>query len=440
MQTNPARSRPRVGATAARLLNVRPGEWPALAWSFLYFFCLLAAYYILRPLREDMGIVFGVERLQLLYTGTFVSMLLLVPVFGALASRLSRPRLLIGIYVCFLANILALYAAFRAGIATDVLAPVFYVWTSVFNLFVVSVFWSFMVDIFRPAQTKRLFGVIAAGGSAGAILGGALTASLIGPLGKTNLLLISASLLAVTILCIFKLLRWVHDTAPVASEAASERALGGTILAGIRAVARSRYLFGAFMVTLLYAVTNTFLYFEQAELIDRTLTDSAQRTRVFALIDLSVNVLTVMTQIFLTGRLATRFGLKVALVICPLITVVGFVFLGAYPILAVLVLVQVVRRASAFAIMKPSQDMLFAVVEKEDKYKAKNFIDTAVYRGGDLATAWLYSGLRRLGLDAPTLAFLAAPLALIWFGFAFLTGRECDARRDARPPADDGRI
>ncbi len=407
-----------------RAVEVRDGEVRALLWSFAYFFFLLSSYYVLRPLRDEMGIQSGVENLQWLFTGTFFVMLLAVPCFGAVVARFAKRRLVPIVYRFFIANVLIFYLLLSFDVARPVVAGAFFVWVSVFNLFVVSIFWSFMADLFRNEQGRRLFGFIAAGGSAGALLGPTLTAALVADLGPVNLLLVSAGLLELTVWCIYRLLKAPGvGEAGTTSEVVADAAIGGGILAGVGLVARSPYLLMICLYIALFTTTSTFLYFEQAHIVAQASEDSAERTRLFALIDLAVGLLTLLVQCTLTGRLMTRFGLAFALGFLPALTLLGFAALAFAPTLAVLVAFQSVRRAANFAISKPAREVLFTVVSAEEKYKSKNFIDTAVYRGGDMASGWAFHGLRAVGLDLAAIAAITVPLAGLWLGVAVFLGR-----------------
>lgn len=408
-----------------RLLKLEPAERTAVLWSFSYFFCLLSAYYILRPVRDAMGIAGGVENLQWLFSATFIAMLLAVPVYGWATRYFSRHRLLPVVYGFFIVNLVLFYALFTLQLAPSWTARAFFVWLSVFNLFVVSVFWSFMADVFSQAQAKRLFGVIAAGGSAGAIAGPAITALLSVALGTAQLLLISAGLLVVAIVCIHQLVGWVDQNSRDAAGHVHDAPLGGGILAGFRLLWRSPYLLGIGLYILLYTCLATFLYFEQAHIVKAAFDNSAERTRLFASIDLLVNVLTVMTQLLITSRLVDRFGLSVTLVIIPLLMAVGFMLLGASPVLVVLVVFQIIRRAGNYAIAKPAREMLFTVLTREEKYKAKNVLDTVVYRGGDALSGWLFAGLMAIGTGLPGVAFIGAILAILWAVNGWWLGKRC---------------
>ncbi len=392
-----------------KAVNVRPQEVVAVVLSFVYFFCLLCGYYILRPVRDEMGVLGGIENLQWLFTGTFIVMLVVVPIFGAAVAKFPRRTLLPGVYLFFVFNILLFAALIKIAPSVSAVPYAFFIWVSVFNLFVVSVFWSFMADIFSSQQAKRLFAVIAAGGSAGAICGPLLTAFLAQRLGIGNLLFISAGFLLVATVCVMTLGR---EATNGESQVA---ALGGKAWEGLQNVLKSPYLLGICVYIFLFTTLSTFLYFMQAELVRDAFENSERRTAVFATIDLAVNALTIILQLFVTSRLITRFGLPAALALIPGLLILGFMGLGLLPTLAVLIGIQISRRAGNYAIAKPAREILFTVLNREDKYKSKNFIDTVVYRGGDALSGWFYAGLATfLGLGLATIAGIGAVLAIIW--------------------------
>jgi AAA family ATP:ADP antiporter len=414
----------RLAGQLRRVVNVRQKEVAPLSWAFLYFFSLLCSYYIVRPMRDEMGIAGGVDNLQWLFTGTFIAMLAVVPLFGWVSSRFERQRFLPAIYGFFIVNLLLFFVLFRSGLTHAWVARAFFIWTSVFNLCVVSVFWSFMADIFSNLQARRLFGFIAAGGTAGAICGPLLATLLVLPLGPANLLPVSAGLLGIAVFCIHRLGEW-HAGIAKGNQATPVKTpvIGGQVLAGVQLVLRSPYLLGICLLMLLFTTLATFLYFQQAQIVHDSFADPAQRTAVFAAMDLAVNILTLVFQVLLTGRLVQWLGLGWTLALLPLLLAAGFLALGLSPVLVVLVVVQVLRRAGNYAIMRPAREMLYVVLGREEKYKAKNFIDTVVYRGGDAISAWVYAGLRALGLSLSAIAFIAVPLALFWAGIAYRLGQ-----------------
>ena len=423
----------RMRSRLRQLVAVESGEMRALIWSFIYFFALLCSYYIIRPMRDEMGIAGGVDKLQWMFTGTFVVMLAAVPLFGWVAKRFPVRQFLPFIYYFFIANLILFFTLFKSNLAHAYVARVFFIWASVFNLFIVSVFWSFMTDTFNNDQAKRLFGVIAAGGTAGALTGPALTAALVNPLGPANMLLISVAFLAIAVWCIHRIIAWKksthsnsnRDSQPdrVKPDAGHEQAIGGSIFAGIRLVFSSSYLTGICFLILLYTTLSTFLYFQQAQIIRDSFDDPAKRTALFAAMDFSVNFLTIICQLLLTSRIVRKWGLNWALALIPLLLTVGFLLLGIMPMLSILIVVQVLRRAGNYAVMRPAREMLYVVLRKEEKYKAKNFIDTVVYRGGDAVSAWAYAGLKAVGLNLAGIALVAVPLTGIWAWISFKLGK-----------------
>ena len=418
-----------------RLVDVQPDELRSLIWSFLYFFSLLCSYYIIRPIRDEMGIAGGVENLHWLFTGTFLSMLAAVPLFGWIASKYPRKRFIPCVYYFFIANLLLFFFLFSTNLTHAYVARAFFIWVSVYNLFVVSVFWSFMADIYSDNQAKRLFGFIAAGGTTGAIVGPALTGNLVLLLGPKNLLPLSAILLLVSVVCIRRLISKKHEststvpdsfskTEPNQAEDSDEKPMGGSIVAAFRLVLSSPYLMGICLLILLFTTLATFLYFQQAQIVRDSFDDPSRRTAVFAAIDFAVNILAVTIQVLLTGRIVKSIGLSWSLALIPVLLGLGFLMLGLVPLLMVLVIVQVVRRAGDYAIMKPSREMLFTVLNKEEKYKAKNFIDTAIYRGGDAVSAWIYAGLSGLGVSLSAIALAAVPISGIWAIVSYILGKK----------------
>jgi len=420
----------------ARVVAVRPGEVRALCWSFGYFFCLLAGYYVLRPLRDEMGIAGGVRNLPWLFTATFLAMLAAVPVFGAVVATLPRRRFIPLVYHFFVANIAIFWLLLTFDVAKVEVARVFFVWISVFNLFAVSVFWSFMADLFASEQGKRLFGFIAAGGSAGALLGPALTVGLAVPLGPVNLLIVAMLLLEAAVLCALRLetaasqlksdVRALAAAEPaVQSEAAG---LGGGWLAGIAMLLRSPYLAGIALWVALLSLAGTFLYFQQANIVAAASDDPAVRTRIFATIDLAIAILTILVQCLATGRLITRFGAGPAAAFLPLVFCLGFIVLAATPALWVVIAFQAAQRAANFAISNPAREVLFTVLAREEKYKAKNVIDIVVFRGGDAASGWLFAALRGAGMDLGAISFATVPVTAAWLALALALGRAHERR------------
>lgn len=404
-------------------VKVEAEERVPLGWSFVYFFCLLCGYYMLRPVRDEMAIEGGVQHLPWMMTGTFLTLLMATPLFGFLSSRLPRARLMLAVYGFFISHLLLFFMAMTAQWHPEWVARAFFVWLSVFNLFVVSVFWSFMADVFSPVQGARLFGVIAAGGSTGAIVGPLMTTGVTYVLPIPTLMLVSAIWLALCGVCIYRLDRWaVAHTARGKAEGAVP--LGGSMWAGIRAVVASPYLLGICAYLFLLTMSATVLYMEQTALVGREITSPAVRTRLFAGLDLVVNVLTFVTQVWVTNRLVLRFGLGVVLLVLPVVTVLGFAAIALSPVLPAFLALTVARRVGEYALAKPAREVLFTVLSREDKYKAKNFIDTAVSRGGDASTGWLVSGVKAVGATTGIMAGVLVPVMLLWGWIGWRLGRQ----------------
>ncbi len=420
-----------------RLVLLDKGEAPALLWSTAYFFLLLFGFYLLRPVREAIGIARGADKLPWLMTGTLLAMVLANPAFATLVSKLPRRRFIPRVYRFFALNMLAFFLAFRflshrGGAA---LGYAFYIWLSVFNLFVVSVFWGLMSDVWSEGQGKRLFGFIATGGTLGAIAGAALTGALtkgfqLGGLpvkvDPLSLLLVSMLTLELAVQCVKRLaaIFQLGDTAH------GSREPGPGPLEGLRLIATSRYLQLICAYMLLFTITSTFLYLQQGSIVERAFSGTAARTAAFARIDLWVNVLTLATQLFLTGRLITALGIPFVLAILPVLTLAGFGALWIWPTFGVMALFQVLRRGLHYAVDRPAREILYIPLGPEERYKSKPFIDTFVYRGGDLLGVW-----------APTaLAALAIPVGLaavgcsgLWIGSSLILGSHVKAKASADP-------
>ncbi|MGZ5071724.1 MAG: NTP/NDP exchange transporter [Usitatibacter sp.] len=413
-----------------RVVAVRPAEARALLWSFAYFFCLLAGYYVLRPLRDEMGIAGGVKNLQWMFTATFVVMLAAVPLFGAVVAKLPRRRFIPLVYHFFVANIAVFWLLLTLGVEKPLVARVFFVWISVFNLFAVSVFWSFMADLWTSEQGKRLFGFIAAGGSAGALVGPAATVALAGVIGPVNLLVVAGVLLEVAVICAGRL----EGEGRRESQA---EAIGGGWLAGLAMVLRSPYLAGIALWVFLLSLAGTFLYFQQANIVAAASDDPAVRTRIFATIDLAVGILTIAVQFFATGKLIERFGVGRAAAFLPLVFAAGFLVLAWSPMLAVVIAFQAIQRTANFALSNPAREVLFTVLGREEKYKAKNVIDIVVFRGADAVSGWLFALLRGAGFQLSTISLAAVPVAAAWLVLALALGRAQERRAAKREVVAD---
>ncbi|MDM0049363.1 NTP/NDP exchange transporter [Variovorax sp. J22R115] len=408
-----------------RAVPATPQESAAALWSFGYFFALLAGYYVLRPLRDQMGIAGGTRALPWLFTATFVTLLVAQPLYGMLVARLPRARFIPIVYHFFVANLAVFWVLLALDVEPVIVARVFFVWVSVFNLFAVAVFWSFMADLFTSEQGKRLFGFIGAGGTAGALLGPAITIVLSVPLGPHNLLIAAIVFLEIAVFCAHRLERSAgvnpghrHDASRV----------GGSALAGLWGLFRSPYLIGVAAWVSLLSFGATMLYFAQANVVSATVQGAGAQTRVFASIDLAVGLLTLATQVFATGRFLQRFGTGVAAGALPAVYVIGFFALAMTPTLAVIVVFQVAQRWMNFAIANPARQVFFTVVGREEKYKAKNLIDVVVYRGSDALYGWVYDVLHAAGLKIGAIALCAVPVVLAWLILSATLGRMQERR------------
>jgi AAA family ATP:ADP antiporter len=419
-------------AAARRLIAVRPEEVPALAWAWLYIFAVLSSYYIMRPIREQMGVAGGVNNLQWLFTATLAGLLLLNVPFGYLVKTLPRTRFIPITYRFFAVNILLFAIVLRfADAANSVwVGRAFFVWISIFNLFVVSVFWALVVDVFNAEQGKRLFGFIAAAATIGAICGSSITASLARHVPIELLLIGAALLLEVAVLAVRGLAR-LSVALHARPDEHGEQPIGGNLLAGITRPFKSAYLANISLFILLFAITSTFLYFQQATVVRDNFHDRASQTAFFAQIDLAVNVLTLIVQLFFTGRIVGLLGIGLTLMVLPLLTLFGFTTLALMPAVSTLVVFQVLRRSSNYAVARPTREVLYTVVPREDRYKAKNFIDTVVYRAGDQIGAWSYALVAMFGFGQGALAGIAVALAALWLVNAWWLGRQQDAMATA---------
>ena len=414
----------------ARIVDLKPGEGRALLWSFLYFLILLSTYYVLRPLRDNAGIAGGIGNLPWLFTATFLTMLVAVPIYGFVVARLPRRRFIPLVYLFFVANIVLFWLLLTLQIDQPLVARVFFVWLSVFNVFVVSVFWSYLADLFRSEQGKRLYGFIAAGGSIGAIVGPALTKWLIDPLGPVNLFLVAALLLLGAVFSAMQLERAAMRFGQAKADAAiTKQPLGGGSLAGVIEILQSRYLSGIALWVILLSLAGTVLYLIQADVVHAASADEKQRVQIFATIDFWVGTLSFLLQFLITGKLIVRFGIGAAVAFLPFVFLLGYGVLAAMPVLTAVVVFQTLQRTSNFVISNPAREILFTVAEREEKYKAKNIIDGLVFRGADASWAWLYNQLHvAMGLGTTALALVMMPTSALWAIVALALGRGQEAR------------
>jgi len=406
------------GSYLERLVRVEHGEWPRLAIAFFYFFFLLGGYFMLRPLRGAIA-ANNSEILHWLYTGTFLTMLAIVPVFGYLVSRFRRGQFIPAIYLFFIVHLVLFAIGFEDDETPLWMQRAFYVWLSVFNLFVVSIFWSFMADIFRPGQAQRLFGFIMAGGSIGAIIAPSFTKGIISGYGASGVMLTSTAFLTIaTFLAIFLgryTRRQHHDQ--------YTEVIGGGIWEGAIHVFRSEYLLYACLLMLLHNLTSTFLFNGLAVLVNEHIAGFDERTTFFSHVDQLVQILAFLFQFFITSRLVSYLGMPRTLVMIPALLAGGFIILGSSMGLVLFAAVQVAQRSLNYGVLGPAKEMLFTVVDRETKYKSKNFIDTAVYRGSDVTASWIFKGLTSAGLSIAKIAWIYIPVMGLWAFGAWKLGK-----------------
>jgi len=425
-------------AVVKKVIPIERGELVPVLLATAYGFCILFSYYILRAVRDEIS---AADRgnLQYLWTIVFFVMMGAVPLYSLLVSRLSR-----GVFIplanrFFALNLVAFYVAleFLPLEARPWIDRVFYVWASVFALFVVTVFWGFVVDLFRGEQGKRVFGIIAVGSSLGGILGSLFTASIATSVPTFVLLLVAVVPLEAAAWMAWLLHRRSGAGQDTLRQEGPDR-IPGTAWSGIGIVLRSPYLRGIAAYILLMTFASAVLYFQQADLVYGAITDRGARTVFLARIDLAVNILTLFTQGFLAAHILRWLGIGFSLALLPALVLLGFVGLGTYPLLAVLVILQVLYRSGRYAISRPAREVLFTVVGREERYKSKAFIDAAVYRGGDLVSGWIYAGLAWIGLGVGAIALVAVPVMGVWVATGLFLGRaqEEQVRLSEGPPSD----
>src|SRR5437764_1979034 len=380
-----------------KIVDVRAAEARALWLGFAFHFLILTAYYIVRPIRDAIAASNRIETLPWMFTATLVVMLIANLVFAAIVARMERRKFIPFAYAFFILVLLLFFGLMRTGSPAQQVwtGRAFYVWVSVFNLFNTAIFWAFMTDLFTVEQGKRLYAFIAVGGTLGAIVGAYITRNLIRGMGPANLVAISATLFAVV--CV--LVRFFPNNFTQVNKvvATREEPIGGTAWSGITHIARSPYLFGLAAAIMLYTTTSTWAYFQQTTLAGEALKTSTDRTVFLSNLEIWVNSLTLGIQIFLTGRFLKWFGVAFTLTALPFLSMLGFGAMAIAPSLAMLACFQVIRRAGAYALMRPSREILFTVLKREDKYKVKSVTDTLGYRVGDQLGAWSDGGLGPIG-------------------------------------------
>ena len=422
-----------LGKLLSRLATIEPRETKAVVAAFLLFFFMWAGYFSVRPVRETVGTLLGRDAVAdlWLYTGLFS--ILLIPLYGAVVGRFRRSTFLPWTYGIVAAAMALVGIWFSTAEFNPLLGKSFYVFISVVNLFLISMFWSFLLEIFDKGQTKRLFGVIAAGGSAGALTGPLVADITVSFIGESGVLFVSAGLFVVAIVCQRVLLRiWSDRPVSVAAAANDDKPLGGNWFAGIGLILRSPYLLGIALFIVGVSAVSTLLYFEQLRIVSETFADPTERTRVFARIDWVVQSLTVLSQVFLTGRIAKYFGVTALLTVVPAMMILGFLALAGSTSFVLFAAVFILRRAGEYAFVRPGREMLWSPLDKETKYKAKNTIDVPVYRIADYFGGQANVGLEKLGVTAAGMMIVGALVAAAWGVVGWWLGKRFEGGTAAR--------
>ena len=425
-----------------RLVVLKEGEMKALLLSAGYFYFVLSSWYVLRPIRDEMAVAGGVRNLPLMFLGTLILMIIVNPPFAALVGKFSRNRFVSITYRFFIANLIIFFVLLK------ILPPeqqiwvgrAFYWWGSVFNLFVVSIFWAFMSDVWKTDQSKRLYVFIGVGGTLGAITGSMITAGFVQVVSTpANLIWVSIVFLEISVWMVRRLSTIFESLNETRGEkVVAHEPVGGSAWAGLSHVLKSPYLLGICLYVLIYTIVGTVFYFGQAEIASQ-IADRGDRISFFGWIDSATNIVTVITQMFLTGRFIKWVGVGVTLAVLPFIVLVGFTTLGIWPAAAVIIVVQALRRAANYSLARPARETLFTVVNREDRFKAKALIDTFVYRFGDQVGAWGYAGLGALGLTMSGIAFVAAPVAGVWLMIGYWLGqKQTEMGGDSERPGATG--
>jgi AAA family ATP:ADP antiporter len=407
-----------------RIAPIEPRETAAVVAAFCLFFFMWGGYFAVRPVRETIGTILGREQTANLWIFTSLVSVLIIPVYGAVVARFKRAVFLPWTYAVVAAVLTVTATAFQDTSVDPLIGKCFYVFISVVNLLLISMFWSFLLEIFDSGQAKRLFGVVAAGGSAGALVGPMIADFSVGSIGNSGVLFVGASLFVIAIFCQRTLLRiWSEQPAAAADPARVDRPIGGNLFAGVTLILKSPYLLGIALFVVMISTVSTFLYFEQLQLVEQAFPVLADRTRIFARLDWIVQSLTVVSQILLTGRIAARFGVTALLTLLPVLMVAGFIGLSLSPTFAVLAAVFVMRRACEYAFVRPGREMLWSPLGTEAKYKAKNTIDVPVYRGADAIAAQVSNGLSTAGFTTAAVALLGAVASVMWGAIGWWLGR-----------------
>lgn len=415
----------------SRLVTVKPAELKALLVSCAFFYLILCAYYIIRPIRSEMVIANGVDNIQWLMLMTFIILIAITPLFGWVTTRFRTRQFLSYCTLFFASHLLIFFFLFNVEDRSPLTTRAFFIWVNAFNMFIVSLFWSFMNDIYTRKQSKRLFAFIAAGGTAGAFSGPIITTSLVKTVGLGPLLLISAAILGLSVICITWLTRWDNTEFDEQLLDNSERklALKGGILDAFTLIVKSPYLIGICLFISLYAMSITFVEIQQAKIIENTFDDPVKRTQLFSSIDFAVNIIALIFQLFITSRIIQKTGFRFALMLVPVGITIGFGLIATMPLLAVMIAIDIFRRSGDYAIMKPTREMLFTVLSREEKYKAKNFIDTAILRGGNTVSSLIFHALKTSSIGAAGISGISVILGLSWCATAFWLGGQYNQKK-----------
>jgi AAA family ATP:ADP antiporter len=414
-----------LGRALSRVATIEPRELPAVVAAFLLFFFMWAGYFAVRPVRETVATIVGRDQVADIWIFTSLFSILIIPLYGWIVARFRRSSFLPGIYG-FVALVLAVTGLmFDEQSFNPLLGKFFYVFISVVNLFMLSIFWSFLLELFDGNQSKRLFGVIAAGGSAGALAGPFISDLAVSRIGISGVLFMGAAFFAVAIVCQRSLLSlWTGRTTEQRTE---DRPIGGNIFAGITHILKSPYILGIAVFVFFISAVNTLLYFEQLRLVEVNYPEITDRTRIFARLDWIVQTLTVLSQVFLTGRIAKKFGVIALVTAVPLVMVGGFALLAATGTLGVLAVVWIGRRAMEYAFVRPGREMLWSPLDNETKYKAKNTVDVPIYRASDYLVAQANKGMESMGMMPATIAAVGAGVALLWAALGWWLGKKYQA-------------
>jgi AAA family ATP:ADP antiporter len=410
-----------LGRLLIRLAPIEQREIGAVVAAFFLFFFMWAGYFSVRPVRETVGTLLGRQAVADLWLYTSAFSILIVPIYGGVVARYKRSTFLPWTYGIVAAALAGVGLLLNPAQFNPLLGKAFYVFISVVNLFLLSMFWSFLLEIFDKAQTKRLFGFIAAGGSAGALAGPLLSDLTVTTIGESGILFVAAAMFVIAIVCQRVLLNWARQPG---SEAAEDRPIGGNVFAGVTLILKSPYLLGIALFIVGISAVSTILYFEQLRIVADTFTEASERTRVFARIDWIVQSLTVLTQIFLTGRIAARFGVTTLLTFVPLLMVAAFAGLAGYTTFVLFAGVFILRRAGEYALVRPGREMLWSPLDKETKYKAKSTIDVPVYRGADYIGGQATVALTNIGVTPNGMMAVGAVIAAAWALVGWWLGRK----------------